>query len=132
MKSTMYLTEAAAYIGKSALTLRRLYYAELIDAELFGNRLAFKVKDLDKLKRTQYPEGMSHVNIADRYDVSRQTVIRQFDRLHVKPLAIERSYGRKVYDEATVTRFAKILGWVERQPEIEKVAEQSPASSPPQ
>lgn len=112
----MDLAHAADYIGKSRLTLRRLYYADLIDAMIIGKKLYFEVKKLDRLKLSQYPEGMSHTQIAGRYGVSRQTVAKHFDRLHVKPLAVERSYRRKVYSEDTVIRFAKILGWVQALP----------------
>lgn len=131
MPDLMSLSEAAAYIGKSPLTLRRLYYEGLINAvgSSGGHKLIFEVADLDKLKLSQYPEGMSHAEIGDRYGVSRTRVIYHYNRLRVKPLATERSYGRKVYDEATVIRFAKILGWVEvvHPPETQTDAAQSPA-----
>lgn len=117
MVTLMNLRQAAEYLGKNRLTMRRIYYAGLIEATRdSSNSLVFAVADLDKLKKQQYPEGMSHSQISNRYGVKRGKVIYHFQRLHVKPLGVNRTYGHALYDEATVIKFAKILGWKEQPP----------------
>lgn len=114
MNALLNLKQAAEYTSLTPQTLRRLVWAERLPCRRGGgNRLYFEVADLDILKATTYPEGMSHTDIANLYGVSRGTVIYQFNRLRVQ--AIGRNRGgiyRTVYDPATVAKFARLLGWV--------------------
>lgn len=131
MTTLMNLTEAALYLSKSPQLLRRLVYAGMLKARRGGKRnvLVFEVAHLDKLKNTQYQEGLSHTDISNRYGVKRGSVIYHFGRLNVKPLGINRARGQTIYDELTVQKFAKILGWKEPQNQKGESSPPDPAAS---
>lgn len=113
MDTLLNLTEASTYVGKSPQILRRLVRAGILPAQRGGNNmLLFEPHNLDTLKATAYPLGMSHADIATEYEIKRTSVIYHFKRLKIKPIGYNRGGNhRTVYDEAIVHKFAKILGW---------------------
>lgn len=117
MNTLLNLNEASAYVGKSPQILRRLVRDNILPAQRGGNNmLLFEPRDLDTLKATAYPLGMSHSDISAEYGIKRTSVIYHFQRLKVKPIGYNRGGNhRTVYDEAIVRKFAKVLGW-DRQP----------------
>lgn len=130
MTTLMNLTEASLYLDKSPQLLRRLVYAGILHARRSSRySLVFEVAHLDKLKNTQYPEGLSHTDIASRYNIKRGSVIYHFKRLNVKPLGINRARNYAIYDEPTVRKFAKILGWKEPQNQKGESLVPDPAAS---
>lgn len=107
--------EAAEFLGRKHQALRRLIARGILPAYLEGKAYVIKRSDLERIKDEQYPEGMTHSDIAREYDVNRTTVIAQFKRLKVQPWARGRGKVQSnVYSQTTVSKFAQILGWDRR------------------
>lgn len=127
MSEFLTLEEAAQLLGRKPQVLRRLVYSGAIAAARGKNHaLLFARSEVERIKAMRYPEGMSHTDIAQHYGVSRGHVIYHFQRLRVKPLNPGRF--RLVYDEATIAKFAGILGWSES-PGEDQVAKNPPDES---
>ena len=112
-ETLMKAREAATYTGKTVRTIHRLARKGILPASTApGGIMVFLQSDLDKMMSRQYPEGMTHRDIAQKYGISRTLVIYHFRRLHVKPLGSNRGQRHAtVYDEKTVAKFARLLGW---------------------
>lgn len=112
----MGIHEAAAYLGRKHQSLRYMIQNGVLPAVMDGNAYAIRQSDLDKIKKQEFPEGMTHSDIAQVYAVKRTLVIHHFKRLRVKPLGFRRGRNNAtVYDASTVASFAAILGWDRRQ-----------------
>lgn len=111
----MNVHEAAEYMGCSVQSIRRMVQAEILPRRYDGRAFIFVESELKQVKNDKYPRGMCHSDIAREYKVSRQTVVRQFQRLQVKPIGINRGKNRsKSYNPSTVAKFARLLGWDHR------------------
>lgn len=116
MNDTLFgIHEAAAFLGVKHDTIRRMIRKGLISYLMSGQSYLFKQAELERVKAEQYPEGMSHSDIAREYVVGRTTIIEQFKRLKVEPMGIHRGRnGAKLYSPSTVATFSRLLGWDRR------------------
>lgn len=111
----MNIHEAAAFLGRKHQTLRRMVANGTLPAYKEGKSLIFRQKDLEKIKEERFPEGMTHTDIHNEYDVNRTTVIMQFRRLGVEACGQRGSKVKSsVYSPSTVAKFADLLGWRRR------------------
>lgn len=132
MNELLTAKEAAQVLGMSEGTARRLFREGVMagyrDAQ---DRICFERKEVERVKAKEYPAGMSHRDIAERYGVKRTVVIYHFKRLKVKPLGVNRGgNGRTLYDFSSVSKFANLLGWRDQlQSPKDESSNPSPATS---
>lgn len=106
--------QVMAVLGVSRDTVQRMADTGTIKAAIIvGNKHYYLKADIDALKKSLYPEGMTFKQIADRYGLAVNTVKKNFKQQGVKPLGRHRFYQSVVFAPDTVKRVARSLGWLE-------------------
>ena len=118
MSATLNIHEAAAYLGRKQQAVRRLVAKGLLGATLDGQAYRFDMAELERVKKSAYPNGMTHGQIARKYGIKRTSVIYHFRDVPTIG-SHQGSAGQHghaaVYDTATVTEIAQRLEWGEHQ-----------------
>lgn len=106
--------EAAKALGLSPTTVYRLVAdGTLKPSTIVGNKYYYLKSDIEALKASTFPQGLTYRKIATRYGLAVNTVKRYFNQLKVQSLGHNRLHQSAVFDPDTVRRVARSLGWLE-------------------
>lgn len=107
--------EAAELLGVNPNSIKRMVAdGRLVPlSKVVGHHYLYERSQVEELKRTLYPDGMSFHQIATKYGVALNTVKSHFRRLRVRPIGHNKRVQSAVYDPAQVAEIARSLGWQE-------------------